>query len=110
MGYYTRYALKFEHINGDPVSIWLEIKILKEDTSYGNDWLSRVTDGSEPMKWYDNEVDMKAVSAKYPDVLFTLTGYGDEQDDIWRKYFMGGKVQLAKSHIVFDEFDVKKLK
>lgn len=73
-------------------------------------------DGVEPngkskerCKWYHHEIDMAAVSHTFPDVLFTLSGEGEESGDIWKKYFLNGMVQLTEASIVFDEFDPSKL-
>lgn len=64
----------------------------------------------ESCKWYDHDKDMVAVSRDFPDTLFELSGEGEESGDIWKKYFLNGKVQVAKAKIIFEEFDVKKLK
>jgi len=71
-----------------------------------------IADGSsleEPIKWYEHEAEILAVSKQYPGVLITLTGYGEEHDNIWRKYFTKGKVQKTAAAIVFEPFDPKKL-
>jgi hypothetical protein len=60
-------------------------------------------------KWYEHTEDMRNVSKKYPNVLFTLTGNGEEPDDMWVKYFMNGKVQIEKAVITYGKFDLKKL-
>lgn len=61
-------------------------------------------------KWYDHEKDMREISKQYPDVIFQLNGEGEESGDIWVKYFVNGKMQVAKAKITFDDFDKKKLK
>jgi hypothetical protein len=60
-------------------------------------------------KWYEHTEDMRNVSKKYPNVLFTLTGNGEEPEDMWVKYFMNGKVQIEKAVITYGKFDLKKL-
>lgn len=60
-------------------------------------------------KWYEHEEEMLAVSRKYPSVLFTLQGQGEEADDLWRKYFYDGKVQRTEAVITFPPFDPLKL-
>lgn len=52
-------------------------------------------------KWYENEEDMTKFSAQYPDVLFILDGFGEEEGDIWRKYFRAGKMFRADAVISF---------
>lgn len=56
-------------------------------------------------KWYEHEEDMKKVSSNYPDVIFTLEGEGEEAGDMWKKYFMNGKMQSCKAVITYPEFD-----
>ena len=54
--------------------------------------------------------DMTALSKKYPGHLFQLDGQGEESGDIWRSFFKGGKSQVSKARIVFDEFNEAALK
>lgn len=60
-------------------------------------------------KWYEHEEDMLKFSKLFPDELFTLSGNGEEDTDIWRKYFKNGKCQVALASITYDEFDEKLL-
>jgi len=60
--------------------------------------------GSDRTKWYDHQKDMKVLSEKFPTVLFTLNGEGEEGGDLWKEYWLGGKVQVAQARIVYDEF------
>src|SRR3990172_1560959 len=63
----------------------------------------------DPQQWYDHEIEMLTISKQYPQALIILTGYGEEYDDIWRKYFKQGKVQKTTAKIIFELFDPKKL-
>ena len=69
-------------------------------------------DGSEAesCKWYKHEHDMRELSSKFPSILFTLHGEGEEPGDIWNKYFLGGQMQVAKGVITFEKLDPAKLK
>lgn len=69
-----------------------------------------VDDSDGETRWYEHEENMKEFSTKYPDLLFILYGEGEESTDIWRKYFVNGKMQMASAKIVFDEFDERKLR
>lgn len=60
--------------------------------------------------WYEHEADMRKLSIKHPDVLFTLSGEGDEAGDLWMKFFKNGKMQHVKGEIRYPEFDEKALK
>lgn len=53
---------------------------------------------------------MKSMSLKFPDVLFTLHGDGEEQGDEWRKYFLNSKMQLYRAQVTFAPFNPKELK
>jgi hypothetical protein len=61
-------------------------------------------------KWYDHEDDMRNVSKNFKDVLFVLTGNGEEAKDMWVKYFLNGKMQVENAVITYGEFDKNKLK
>lgn len=65
--------------------------------------------GSERTKWYDHQKDMKVLSEKFPTVLFTLHGEGEEGGNLWKEYWLAGKVQVAKARIVYDEFSLSML-
>lgn len=56
---------------------------------------------NEVCKWYEWQADVMAMSAAFAGVLFTLTGHGEDKDDIWVAYFRDGKSQVHKAEIVF---------
>ncbi len=102
MGYYTYYEL--EVVGGE-----------KKAEDYVNEIgeISGYTGEEGPfydtVKWYDHEKDMKTMSQRYPDVLFILSGDGEESDDFWKEYHKNGKVQRVKGSLVYPEFDETKL-
>jgi hypothetical protein len=55
-------------------------------------------------KYYSHEEMFRELSKKHPNVVFELTGNGEGQMDIWRKYFQNGKMQAWKL-----ETDIEKL-
>ena len=61
-------------------------------------------------KWYDHEIDLKNFSKIFPKSLFILAGAGEENEDIWKKYFRDGKMQECSPVITFEQFDERKLK
>jgi len=121
MGYYTDFNLE---INGpttscdkaiaDMESAVLEAEV-KGRPKYGSleytlCYLYRVVEGNaDSSKWYDHEKDMKEISKRHPEVLFTLSGVGEEPGDIWRAYHKNGKVQECRAMIVFDTYNEDKL-
>lgn len=109
MGYSITYNLKVhtgEKSIKDIYSEWEEGKFDFEGFDYAIDDNGEMCDS---VKWYDHEKDMKQLSLQYPNSVFLLTGEGEENDDIWQKYFKNGKIQSCYAKITFDEFDEKKL-
>ncbi|WP_339273795.1 hypothetical protein MKY59_21615 [Paenibacillus sp. FSL W8-0426] len=100
MGYYTDYKLSFT-----PKSA--EIKSAIEDDE---NLAFAVGEQSDSCKWYEHEEDMRAFSKRFPDVLFELTGEGEESGDLWRKYFKNGKMQNCSAIITYEPFDESKLR
>jgi hypothetical protein len=64
---------------------------------------------SEDANWYGHEIDLAALSLRFPGVLFTLRGEGEEAGDIWYKYFLDGKVQVCRAIVTFPPFDATRL-
>lgn len=58
----------------------------------------------------DEEADMARLSAAFPQVLFTLSGSGEEETDLWRSYYWGGMVQYAPAEISYPDFDPAKMR
>jgi len=58
--------------------------------------------GNESMKWYDHEEDLMRLSDEYPDMVFFLEGWGEEFDDVWRKYFKNGAFKSYHRHYYWD--------
>lgn len=86
-------------------------RVLSEDTPSGyGKWIDFVNGDADTCSWYDHDVDMKWLSEKFPTVLFTLKGEGEESGDMWIKYYRNGKCQECRAEIVFAPFDESKLK
>jgi len=131
MGYLTRYELKAVY-EKDGLPFDLSYIFIRESTSMthtchecGSDKKTVIEkskyffveyaidengDSFDPVKWYDHEKNMKSLSKEYPSLLFTLSGKGEENGDIWRKYFFNGKMQKATAQITFEKYDSRKLK
>jgi hypothetical protein len=100
MGYYTKFNL--EVINDHSDVHHLQISQASE---YGCDDIFE-----DDIKWYTHDEDMRSYSTKYPDLIFKLSGEGEEAGDMWVKYYKNGKMQRCHAKITFDEFDEEKLK
>lgn len=65
--------------------------------------------GGEEWKWYDHEVDMRALSLAWPAITFTMRGNGEDNDDMWVEYYLGGLMQREVAQITYAPFDRAKL-
>lgn len=89
MGYLTKYELELE-INCDDQEILNQIHYFMKNNSDNYYGL-----GDDNYTWYNHEEEMKKLSVKFPNILFTLYGEGEEAGDIWYKYFKNGKMQAC---------------
>jgi len=96
MGYYTDHDISN---NSDEIQ-----EAIEEISGY------TFYDGLNNCKWYNCEEDCKKVSKAFPDQLVTVSGIGEEKDDLWVSYFKNGKHQRVKAQITFESFDESKLK
>lgn len=145
MGYYTRFSLELEQLEGEahaaksikdliaeisnsnevdraqlikdlqnienpPITsaeeIIAKLRETNENASYS---LGEDGETQDESKWYDHQPEMQAFSKQFPNWLFTLTGEGEESGNLWKKYFLNGKVQVANAIISYDKFDMNKL-
>lgn len=97
MGYYTDFIISFDTNVVDKNEVYDYIKEISNQEFDGNDLLYS--------KWYKHVDDMRNVSLKFPDILFTLEGQGESNADLWFKYFKNGKVQACYAEIVYPEFN-----
>lgn len=117
MGYSTTYELKWQPLNAGSTIPQYEIddlvtSAIRAAKEKDDNFMYAIDENGESIdayKWYDHQKEVAHFSKKFPDVLFTLHGKGEESGDVWKKYFVNGKVQVAKAKLVFDEFDEKKL-
>lgn len=106
MGYYTDYNLEISTIdeNGNIERVLHDrkIEIVKDfRSSFEEAQLALDEDGycSQSAKWYSSDEDIIAFSKKYPDLLFTLSGYGESWSDQWAMYTFNGNFQLVKAEV-----------
>lgn len=124
MGYYTRYSLSWkvsdafkvpppcEHADANPSTAKFcqecgaSLSRVLPDRLIG-DAVVKMTEGAlgrdgkslEPVKWYEHETDMAALSSRFPGVVFHLAGEGENNDDIWDLFALDGRVQTHKAKI-----------
>lgn len=90
---------------------------IRDGTPFGHErysenvvFWSAVLQGENDASWSDQSKDMKVVSDRWPNVLFTLRGRGDEQDDQWIEYHINGRMHREeRGPWTHPEFDPAKL-
>ena len=105
MGYYTTFHLEVVSVPSEQRdALALEIGRMNVFAA-GN-----LDDGyHEDAKWYGSDDDMLLLSARFPDAVFSLEGYGENYDDHWLEYYHAGRVQRKCLHVIIDDYDPSKL-
>lgn len=102
MGYYTKFDLYvLDRSNSAPLmlsegeGLAVEIDEALQDIT-GYDW--SIYDprqpymfGGESQKWYDHHENMLELSKRFPLIIFRLEGDGEENGDMWAKWYLDGK-------------------
>lgn len=114
MGYHTYYTLSISDRDGKDIGDAETRRIIAAfRASNGDAEYSLADDGDsrgDETSWYDHEKDVAALSKNYPGLVFVLYGVGEQNDDMWYKYFHNGKVQLCPARISFAKYNESKLK
>lgn len=113
MGYNTTFDLKWE---GEPEAEddvdERIIAFLKADNSPGRhrfDYLHSILVYEDTnQKWYEHDTDMIEFSKHFPKLTFTLTGAGEEHDDLWVAYYQNGEGWSGNATINYPTLDVLK--
>ena len=113
MGYYTRFKGR---VSGDEFTMAKfegDAEIGRTFGSYDfplSDFNNKHGFGDgETYKWYGYEADMLALSNRYRNLLFELTGEGEESGDMWKAWYRNGKHVRVQAQIVFVEPDLDTL-
>ena len=121
MGYLTEYELTAtQHSAAQPLSLARKKDITQWMLDQGDDFLAfdilehgnvcvkaltGVSWRTAGTKWHDHEDHLKALSRAFPSYLFELEGVGDEYEDLWRKYALGGVVIEVRPEMVWPTVD-----
>ena len=94
MGYYTYVNVEVNEggPNPDQVAQTLAEETGDPDAAY---WKTVLAGGDE-VKWYEREADMRRVSLRHPEAVFTLRGEGENPADQWVEYYQDGKLQAEE--------------
>jgi len=111
MGYYTYYSLEVDPDTAIPdiVEALKNNPGLADTNLYGYalDW-GNPYDGMIPpldnAKWYEHNENMLILSKLFPQVLFTLSGEGEESGDLWRTKYQDGKLATVLAETYWAEF------
>ena len=91
MGYHTYLSVEIDREEPDVDQVAAALAEVNNDTDVAF-WRSALL-GETEVKWYDGTADMKQVSQRFPGVVITLSGEGEDSDDRWVEYHHNGKVQ-----------------
>jgi hypothetical protein len=61
---------------------------------------------AEYTNWHEHDRDILRLSYAFPEVLFILWGKGE---DLWKRYYLGGRRQEAPVQIKYPSFDPEEL-
>lgn len=89
MGYYSDFSLEIIPEN-DTI-----LKAIEHDETE----LAYIARGNRS-KFYNHEETLVKISLKYPEYIFKLHGVGENEGDLWDKYFKNGKIQRCVAEIV----------
>lgn len=107
MGYCTNYSLETDATPDSEVAENIAAR-LRDDEGEGDfvyaleEKIAGVEYGPrDACKWYEHQKDLVELSKQFPGVLFTLSGEGEENGDLWKLYVRNGVAQEAKAVITY---------
>ncbi len=105
MGYFTNYEISANTEDGQVFNAIRKLYegLFKDSAHIYNGHITAI--GSDSVKWYDHHLDLTKLSEKYTDIKFVLEGVGEDQGDVWRKIFLGGKMKHLMAELVWPTED-----
>ena len=111
MPYMTRYNLQWSQESPVVDEVATLIATLEHGTASkqsleetAKHWRN-ILEGNKEDPWYNHQDHMTKVSQHWPQVLFTLKGNGEEQEDTWVEYHLSGRLQQATAELVYPPFE-----
>ena len=90
MGYHTAYSLEVQNATKEQLDSVLAFLGDRGVIGYA---LDEEFGCCDTVNWYDHDEDMIAASNRFPNILFCLHGEGENNGDLWNKYYYSGKMQ-----------------
>ena len=104
MGYYTMFNLEVRGVDGaHPLTEEKLAEIGKAfDEIFGEEdaFESLISEYYPEWKWYTCDYDLGKLSTKFPDVIFTLEGKGEDREDWWIAEYWNGNIQKNKAQLI----------
>jgi hypothetical protein len=97
MGYYTHYKLSARTIDGKASDLPQEAFSLGGE-AWETSGVDAIPSGCE-VKWYGHDSDMVQLSTRHQDIVFVLDGDGEEAGDVWRKFYLNGKMHCWRASV-----------
>lgn len=94
MSYATFYFMEISHErpNIDEVAAAVADLADPHGTAPDPQFWKQVLQGELDAKWYESEAHLRRISRRWPNVLFTLSGEGEDHDDQWIQYHQNGRM------------------
>lgn len=111
MGYRTFYNLFIKDVQGNDIPENTKHEIIDDLRENYNDAADAINDegqGEMDTNW-ENDADMNEFSLKYPNMVFEVSGTGDDAEDRWSTYYKNGKMQHCPVEFVYPPYDENKL-
>ena len=109
MDYYTYVSMEVNEGGPDLDRVAETLADETEDT--GAAYWGAVLSGGGEVNWHERESDMRRVSLRHPEAVFTLSGEGENPAGQWVEYYQNGKLQVEeRPEWTPPQFDPAKLK
>lgn len=102
MGYYTDYYIRLSMPNKALIE---QLEELSGEIFEGDN-----QEVSVNAKWYNCREHLAQITKKFPNVVVSVTGYGEEVADIWHEFWLNGQYQFEQLEIKFKPLCHSKLK
>lgn len=124
MGYYTWYEMEIENkVDKNTLKDiyeYMKKEIVENQSFYPfentitysceKEYFYKYINAEYECKWYDHQEEMIKLSNEFPDIVFYLHGEGEDNGDLWNKYYKNGKYQECYAEIIYPVYDESKLK